>query len=157
MLYLFGKQVEEMEGAGGVIAAYLCTGAAAMAASLFLQGQPAQGGVLGNLFKGGAGRAATNMVTLGASGAVFGMFTITVLLKLRQQSLRSMLEVAILAPFVWERIQQELQMQMAAGAAGAAAGTVVSHVSHIAGAIMGVLLVAATASLPEAQDADAGY
>ena len=147
MLYLFGKQVEETEGAFGVVLAYLFTGAVAMAASLLFQGAPGQGGGLGNILRGGAGRAAANMVSLGASGAVFGMFTITVLLKLQKMSLRSLLEVTILAPFVWERIQQEINMQMA-GAAGAAAGTVVSHVSHIGGAIAGIALVALLASLP---------
>ena len=73
MLYLFGKLIEEDEGAGGVMAAYLVTGAAGMLASLFSS-------------------PSACFFSLGASGAVFGMYTIAVLLKLRQRSLKSLFQ-----------------------------------------------------------------
>lgn len=132
MLYLFGKLVEEEEGTVGVIIAYLVTGAAGMAASFLTS--PSAG-----------------LFSLGASGAVFGMYTITVLLKLRQRSLKSLLEVAILAPFVWERLEAEVRMQYAGGAAVAAAG-VVSHVAHLGGAIAGLVLVMLLSAAPDVED-----
>ena len=132
MLYLFGKLIEEDEGAGGVIAAYLVTGAAGMLASILTS-------------------PSACFFSLGASGAVFGMYTIAVLLKLRQRSLKSLLEVAILAPFVWERLEAEVRMQYAKGAT-VAAGGVVSHMAHLGGAVAGLVLVTLLSAAPEPVD-----
>ena len=74
MLYLFGRIVEEDEGTASVIAAYLLTGAVAMLADLlFIPSQMGSqsGGFLPVLFKG-AQQAKVAVVSVGASGAVFG-------------------------------------------------------------------------------------
>lgn len=142
MLYLFGKLVEEEEGSFGVIFAYLVTGIGAMLMNLLLIPSPSVGrGLLG--FIPGVGSNAGNVImSLGASGAVFGMFTITILLKLRKQSLKSILEVVILSPFVWARVSEEVHMQMSGGSPG------VSHLAHIAGALFGVMLVLLLSQVP---------
>ena len=87
------------------------------------------GGVLG------MGGAAT--VSLGASGAVFGLFAISVLTKLRFD-FRKLLEAVILGQFVIERFLSEAKM--AAGSGGVGAGGV-NHIAHLAGALVGVALI----------------
>ena len=76
MLYLFGRIVEEEEGTMSVIFAYLMTGAVAMLADiLFIPSQmssQAGGGFLPFLWRG-AQQAKVAVVSVGASGAVFGM------------------------------------------------------------------------------------
>ena len=84
---------------------------------------PRLGGLLG------VGASAT--VSLGASGAVFGLFAISVLTKLTRPSLRKLLEAIILGQFVVERFLSEAKMATAAGGVGAGG---VNHVAHLAGA-----------------------
>jgi len=127
-LYVFGKIVEEEEGAFGVWFSYLFTGVGAGLAS-YVMLPKAAGGLLG------VGAAAT--VSLGASGAVFGLFAIGVLTKIRAD-FRKLLEAVILGQFVVERFLSEARMAAAAGGIGAGG---VNHVAHLAGALVGVALI----------------
>ncbi|PSP17677.1 MAG: hypothetical protein BRC58_05665 [Cyanobacteria bacterium QS_8_64_29] len=68
----------------------------------------------------------------GASGAVFGLFTISVLLKFRW-NWRNLLEVLILGQFVVQRLLSELQSLGQADA--------ISHTAHVSGALVGAILV----------------
>ncbi|EFJ13687.1 hypothetical protein SELMODRAFT_49801, partial [Selaginella moellendorffii] len=78
-LYMFGKLVEEEEGGFGLWASYIVTGVGANLLSwLLLPG---------------------NVVSIGASGAVFGLFAISVLVKL-SWDWRKLLEVLVLGQFV---------------------------------------------------------
>lgn len=130
-LLFFGRIVEEEEGAVGVILTYLVCGAAAAAASYFAL--PA------------------SSISLGASGSVFGLFVVGVFSKLRP-SLKKLVECGVLSVFVWSQLSQEIAAQaaisMGRGGALATSAGVVSHVAHIAGALAGVVLVAALSRLP---------
>lgn len=74
-------------------------------------------------------------VTLGASGAVFGLFVTSVLLKMSWNP-RKLLEALILGQFVFQQIWQELRNQVTIGAASN-----ISHAAHLGGAVAGVVLV----------------
>jgi len=135
-LYVFGKFVEEEEGAFGVWAVYLLCGIGGAVASYLL------GGAAG--------------YSLGASGAVFGLFMVSVLVKL-QFNIRKLLEFAILGQFVFKQVMTEVKSQAAVATtsklgAMVAGGVQVSHVAHLGGAMMGVLLVLLLSRLPEKQD-----
>ena len=98
-------------GALGVIASYLVCGLGANLISvLFLSG--------------GYG--------LGASGAVFGLFVVSVLIRLKW-TLRGMLEVLILGQFVVLQIWNEAQSM------GQSDG--IGHLTHLGGALTGAALV----------------
>ncbi len=112
-LYIFGKLVEEEEGVIGVVSSYLICGLGASVMSLLFHGSSA-----------GA--------SLGASGAVFGLFVVSVLIKLSWHW-RRILEVLILGQFVVERILFEFRQT------GISDG--VDHVAHIGGALVGVALI----------------
>jgi membrane associated rhomboid family serine protease len=127
-LYVFGNIVEQEEGTFGVWFSYLFTGIGAGLAS-YLMLPKGVGGVLG------MGAAAT--VSLGASGAVFGLFAISVLTKLRLD-FKKLLECVILGQFVIERFVSEAKMATIAGGVGAGG---VNHVAHLAGALVGVFLI----------------
>ena len=129
-LYVFGNIVEQEEGAFGVWFSYLFTGVGAGLAS-YLMLPKAAGGVLG------MGAAAT--VSLGASGAVFGLFAVSVLTKLAKMDARKLLEAVILGQFVVERFFSEAKMAAAASGGIGAGG--VNHVAHLAGALVGVALI----------------
>lgn len=111
-LYIFGKLVEEEEGTLGVVATYLITGIGANLLSWILQPGP--------------------ILSLGASGAVFGLFVVSVLIKL-SWSWRKILEVIILGQFVVGRVIQEVQQ------VGFQDG--VNRIAHLGGALAGVLLI----------------
>lgn len=70
--------------------------------------------------------------SLGASGAVFGLFAVSVLIKL-SWNWRKILEVLILGQFVVERVFFEF------GQTGARDG--VDHFAHLGGAAVGVALI----------------
>ncbi|EFJ28985.1 hypothetical protein SELMODRAFT_146877 [Selaginella moellendorffii] len=118
-LYMFGKLVEEEEGGFGLWASYIVTGVGANLLSwLLLPG---------------------NVVSIGASGAVFGLFAISVLVKL-SWDWRKLLEVLVLGQFVVNKVVEETQMLQAASS--------VNHVAHCAGAMVGVLLIWALSKIP---------
>jgi len=146
MLLVFGKAVEQEEGALGVWASYLFCGLGASVASYLLLPATSGGGLLG----GGA-----SVVSLGASGAVFGLFSISVLVKL-SWDWRKLLESFILGSFVLDKVWNEVTVT--AGGAMAGGGSGVNHIAHLAGALCGVLLIAALAKLfpssASASDAD---
>ncbi len=112
LLYIFGKVVEEEEGLVGVIASYLITGLAANLLSWILQ--------------------PVNIISLGASGAVFGLFAVSVLIKL-SWNWRKLLEVLILGQFVISQVWNEVQrLDQQDG---------VNRIAHLGGALAGVLLI----------------
>jgi len=129
-LLVFGRLVEEEEGSFGVWATYLLCGIG--------------GAVAAHLLGGGSG------FSLGASGAVFGLFAVSVLVKL-QWNLRKILECVILGQFVVKQVMTEVASQAAVTGKMVAGGVSVSHVAHLGGAMVGVLLVLAMSRLPEAK------
>jgi len=133
-LLVFGKAVEEEEGALGVWASYLATGAGASLASYLLLPATTHG---------------AQVVSLGASGAVFGLFAVSVLVRL-SWDWRKLLESLVLGSFVVEKVWSELGATTTGGVG--ASGT--NHIAHLAGALCGVLLIAAVSRLlpPEASD-----
>lgn len=108
-LYIFGRAVEEQCGAPGLIAAYLICGIFANVASLM--------------------RLRGHIVSLGASGAVFGLFVAATLAKLTPDP-RSLVEFYIFGQFAWTQVQMELTGPYRPG---------VDHTAHIAGAVGGLL------------------
>jgi membrane associated rhomboid family serine protease len=137
-LLVFGKQVEEEEGAFGVWASYILCGAGASIASLLLLPATSHG---------------ASVVSLGASGAVFGLFTISVLVKL-SWDWRKLLESFILGSFVLEKVWPEIGVTTQGGGIGASG---VNHVAHLAGALCGVLLILAVSRMfPPQKGADDG-
>lgn len=73
--------------------------------------------------------------TLGASGAVYGLFVAAVLLRAQFNWYR-VLEFVILGNFVIQRLMEEVRNQVAMGGSSG-----VSHLAHIGGATIGVLLI----------------
>jgi len=113
-LYIFGKLVEEEEGVFGVVSSYLVCGLGA--------------NLMSWLFHSGAG------YSLGASGAVFGLFVVSVLIKL-SWNWRKIVEVLILGQFVIQQIVFEFEQT------GSQDG--IDHMAHLGGALVGVALIMA--------------
>eukprot|EP00884_Botryococcus_braunii_P003481 jgi/Botrbrau1/13133/Bobra.0187s0088.1 len=131
LLLIFGKAVEEEEGATGVWLTYLLTALGASLASFLLMPR--------------------NSISLGASGAVFGLFIVSIFARLKWDP-RRLLEAAILGNFVTQQVFQEIRAQSAVLAGKGAAtvgGAQVAHVAHLAGALAGVLLVYIISRLPD--------
>lgn len=126
-LLVFGRMVEEEEGAFGVWATYIICG------------------ICGNLasYLSSPGTAS---VSLGASSAVFGLFVVGVLSKLRP-SVRQLLEAVILGSYVVKQVLQEVQM-VTSGSSVVAGAMTVGHMAHLGGALGGVLLVLFLSRLP---------
>ena len=90
------------------------------------------------------GRGGDGLV--GRLGAVFGLFAVSVLVKLKFEWKR-ILEVVVLGQFVMERFLNEAAMIGKVGGVGAGG---VNHVAHLAGALAGVVLIALLSKiLPE--------
>ncbi|KAL9230323.1 hypothetical protein vseg_005690 [Gypsophila vaccaria] len=121
-LYIFGKLVEEEEGNLGLWLSYILTGAGANLVSWLVLPR--------------------NSVSVGASGAVFGLFAISVLVKM-SWDWRKILEVLILGQFVIERVMEAAQAStgLVNGFAGSSALQPINHIAHLSGALIGVLLV----------------
>jgi len=117
LLLLFGRSVEDELGWFGLLFAYCFCGVVANIVSLALL------------------PAAT--VSLGASGAVFGLFAVSVLSRLSWRSLdwRRVVELTVLGEFTVCRVLSELQTAASGGVAG------INHVAHLSGAASGALLV----------------
>jgi membrane associated rhomboid family serine protease len=111
-LYIFGKLIEEQEGEFALYLSYLVCGLGANIASvIFLE---------------------TDLHSLGASGAVFGLFTVAVLTKLSWEW-RNLLEILILGQFVILKMFNEAQLLGQADN--------VNRIAHLGGAIIGVVMM----------------
>lgn len=126
-LLVFGRMVEEEEGALGLWVTYIICGISGNIAS----------------YLSSPGSAT---ISLGASSAVFGLFMVGVLTKLRP-SVKQLLEAAILGSYVVKQVLQEVQM-VASGASIVAGQMTVGHMAHLGGAAGGVLLVILLSRLP---------
>ena len=117
LLLIFGRSVEDELGWGGLLFTYAFCGVVANLASLVLL------------------PAAT--VSLGASGAVFGLFAVSILSRLSWADLswQNLVEVIVLGEFVFKQVLGEMRTAATGGVAG------INHVAHLGGAAAGVLLV----------------
>ena len=126
LLYVFGKLVEEREGAIGVWSTYLiCALGGNLAAYWFYP---------------------KASVSLGASAAVFGLFTVSFLIRISWKW-KKLLEMGILGQFVVQQVIHEVHSHLAGGAISTAGQ--VSHLAHLGGAIVGVLLILLLNQLPD--------
>jgi len=118
LLLLFGRSVEDDLGASGLLFTFCFCGILANLVSLVM--------------------LPPNTVSLGASGAVFGLFTVSVMARLSPRELdwRKLIEVLVLGEFVVGKMLSEMKTAAMGGVAG------VNHVAHLAGAGSGILMVA---------------
>lgn len=119
-LYIFGKLVEEDEGNFALWLSYILTGVGANLVSWLV--------------------LPTNAVSIGASGAVFGLFTISVLVKM-SWDWRKILEVLILGQFVIDKVMEAAQASTGLAGRGGSSLMNVNHIAHLSGALVGVFLV----------------
>ncbi|KAL6985401.1 Rhomboid-like protein 11, chloroplastic [Sarracenia purpurea var. burkii] len=121
-LYIFGKLVEEEEGNFGLWLSYIVTGAGANLVSWVVLPR--------------------NAVSVGASGAVFGLFAISVLVKM-SWDWRKILEVLVLGQFVIEKVMEAAQAStgLSGSFRGGYALQNVNHIAHLSGALIGAALV----------------
>ncbi|XP_019438820.1 PREDICTED: rhomboid-like protein 11, chloroplastic [Lupinus angustifolius] len=124
-LYIFGKLVEEEEGSFALWISYIFTGVGANLVSWLVLPR--------------------NAVSVGASGAVFGLFAISVLVKM-SWDWRKILEVLILGQFVIEKVMEAAQASTSLR--GGYALQNVNHIAHLSGALVGVLLVWLLSKVP---------
>lgn len=118
LLLLFGRSVEDDLGRNGLLWSYAFCGSMASLASLFL--------------------LPSATVSIGASGAVFGLFAVSTLTKLSWKQVldwRKLVEVAVLGDFVFRQMTSEVSIAARGGRAG------VNHVAHLAGALAGTVMV----------------
>lgn len=130
-LLVFGKLVEEKSGAVGVVLTYMLTGIFANVASLLL--------------------IPGSVVSLGASGAVFGLFAVSVLSRL-EWNVKSLLETAILGNFVVNRVIEEGSQTISQS--GSAALVQTNHIAHLGGALGGVFLMLALNAIASSSKVD---
>lgn len=130
-LYIFGKLVEEEEGNFALWLSYIVTGVGANLVSWLILPR--------------------NTVSVGASGAVFGLFSISVLVKM-SWDWRKILEVMILGQFVIEKVMEAAQASTSLAGDGTFRGAYsmqnVNHIAHLSGALVGVLLVWLLSKVP---------
>ena len=110
-LYIFGGILEEELGTSALTFTYLFCGVWANLISFFL--------------------LSANYVSMGASGALFGIFAVSILLKIRPDW-RRLVELLVLGQFFIFQVFNELSQL------GANDG--VNRVAHLAGALMGLIL-----------------
>ena len=127
-LLVFGRDIELAEGGASLWLYYVITAFCASLATLAFGPKGA--------------------VSLGASGAVFGLFAVAVAGKV-SFNVRSLVECSVLASFVVPRVLQEVRSQSLGGAM-TASGASVGHVAHLGGAVAGVLVVLLLSRLPAA-------
>ncbi|KAL0312003.1 UNVERIFIED_CONTAM: Rhomboid-like protein 11, chloroplastic [Sesamum radiatum] len=128
-----GKLVEEEEGNFALWLSYILTGAGANLVSWLILPR--------------------NAVSIGASGAVFGLFAISVLVKM-SWDWRKILEVLILGQFVVEKVMEAAQASASLGGSlrGGYALQNVNHIAHLSGALIGVFLIWLLSSVPSPTD-----
>ncbi|KAG0610283.1 hypothetical protein M758_7G053500 [Ceratodon purpureus] len=119
-LYIFGKLVEEEEGSFAVWLSYLFTGVGANLVSWLILPR--------------------TVVSVGASGAVFGLFAISVLVKL-SFDWRKILEVLILGQFVVEKVMEAAQASTQLAGRTYMGAANINHIAHLSGALVGVALI----------------
>ncbi|KAF6988678.1 hypothetical protein CFC21_006162 [Triticum aestivum] len=127
-VYIFGKLVEEEEGNFALWMSYILTGAGANLISWLV--------------------LPTSSVSLGASGAVFGLFTISVLVKM-SWDWRKILEVLILGQFVVDKVMEAARATTITGAA-----LQVNNIAHVSGALIGAALVFVINRIPLSSNDD---
>jgi rhomboid protease GluP len=117
LLLLFGRSVEDDQGWVGLLFSFAWCGVLASLVSLWL--------------------LPSYTVSIGASGAVFGLFTVSMLAKLSWKDLdwRKIVEVAVLGEFVFRQITSEIANVAGGGRSG------INHIAHLSGAIAGAVLV----------------
>ncbi|CAA0838534.1 rhomboid-like protein 11 [Striga hermonthica] len=132
-LYIFGKLVEEEEGNFALWLSYILTGAGANLVSWLVLPR--------------------NAVSIGASGAVFGLFAVSVLVKM-SWDWRKILEVLILGQFVVEKVMEAAQASASLGGSfkGGFALQNVNHIAHLSGALIGVFLIWLLSAVPSPTD-----
>lgn len=132
-LYIFGKLVEEEEGNFALWFSYILTGAGANLVSWLVLPR--------------------NAVSIGASGAVFGLFAVSVLVKM-SWDWRKILEVLILGQFVVEKVMEAAQASTSLGGSFRGGYSVqnVNHIAHLSGALIGVVLIWLLSSIPSPKD-----
>uniref|UniRef100_A0A2P2JH69 Uncharacterized protein LOC105638271 n=1 Tax=Rhizophora mucronata TaxID=61149 RepID=A0A2P2JH69_RHIMU len=132
-LYIFGKLVEEEEGNFALWLSYIFTGVGANLVSWLVLPR--------------------NAVSVGASGAVFGLFAISVLVKITWDW-RKIIEVLILGQFVIEKVMEAAQSSTALSGnfRGGYPMRSVNHIAHLSGALIGVLLVWLISKIPSPPD-----
>lgn len=127
-VHIFGKLVEEEEGNFALWMSYILTGAGANLISWLV--------------------LPTSSVSLGASGAVFGLFTISVLVKM-SWDWRKILEVLILGQFVVDKVMEAARATTVTGAA-----LQVNNIAHVSGALIGAALVFVINRIPLSSNDD---
>lgn len=118
LLLLFGRSLEDEIGGAGLLFTFAFCGVAANIVSLMMLPR--------------------RTVSLGASGAVFGLFAVSILSRLGWRELitwHKVIEVLVLGEFVLGRLLSEAKTAAGGGIAG------VNHVAHLAGAGAGLVLV----------------
>ncbi|KAJ3694550.1 hypothetical protein LUZ60_010030 [Juncus effusus] len=134
-VYIFGKLVEEEEGNLALWISYIITGCGANLVSWLVLPRSA--------------------VSLGASGAVFGLFAVSVLVKM-SWDWRKIIEVLILGQFVIDKV-----MEAAQASTGIAVTLLkgyslqVNHIAHLSGALIGAALVLLVSRIPSGADSKA--
>ncbi|GAB2233449.1 hypothetical protein Droror1_Dr00002672 [Drosera rotundifolia] len=126
-VYIFGKLVEEEEGNLALWLSYILTAAGANLVSWLVLPR--------------------NAVSVGASGAVFGLFAISVLVKM-SWDWRKILEALILGQFVVEKVMEAAQASAGMSNAGGYSLQTVNHIAHLSGALIGALLVYLVSKIP---------
>lgn len=138
MLLVFGKEVESENGTSGLLVSFtLCGAFSAFISYLLLPKASVAPGILPNV-------SSVPTVSIGASGAVFGLFSVACLTKL-SLNLRRLIEAAVLGQFVLKQFISESKTVIASGGKLATGG--ISHIAHLSGALAGVLLVAVLSAL----------
>lgn len=112
--------MEEEEGGFGLWMTYLITGAGANVVSWLVLPR--------------------TVVSVGASGAVFGLFAVSVLVKM-SWSWRKILEFFILGQFVLEKVMEAAQASALMAGQAHRSFANVNHIAHLSGALVGVALI----------------
>eukprot|EP00536_Pseudo-nitzschia_multiseries_P007260 jgi/Psemu1/296514/fgenesh1_pm.167_\ len=118
LLLLFGRSVEDELGSFGLVFSYLFCGVVANLVSLAL--------------------LPSYTISLGASGAVFGLFSVSIAARLSWRDVfdwRKIIEVGVLGQFVASQFLSEAKTAASGGIVG------INHVAHLSGAAAGCAMV----------------